>query len=122
MSAEFVWKVGAMESYPSHEGEENVVFNVHWTCNGTQWVTSSISGSVTSQSYSDSSIGVQSIPYVSGSAYTPYEELTEEQVLGWVFNQMVSGSRTSKADIEANVQSRINDKITPKVVINPLPW
>lgn len=122
MSAEFTWKVGLMESYPAHEGAENVVFNVHWTCVGDQVVTSSFSGSVVSQSYVESSIGVQSIPFVSGSAYTPYSDLMESQVLGWVYDQMLSGSRTSKSEIESNLQRRIDDKITPKVETKPLPW
>ena len=52
----------------------------------------------------------------SGS-FTPYEDLTQEQVLDWCYANGVD-----KNAIEANVTQQINDQINPPVVTLPLPW
>jgi len=50
-------------------------------------------------------------------AFTPYDDLTQEQVLGWCYANGVD-----KTAIEANVTQQINDQINPPVVTLPLPW
>lgn len=52
----------------------------------------------------------------SGS-FTPYEDLTQEQVLGWCYENGVD-----KNAIEANVTLQIQNQIDPPVVTLPLPW
>ena len=52
----------------------------------------------------------------SGS-FTPYNELTEQQVLDWCFANGVD-----KTAIEANVSLQIQNQINPPVVVLPLPW
>ena len=49
--------------------------------------------------------------------FTPYPDLTQDQVLGWCFSNGVDQSA-----IEANVTQQINDQINPPVVAPPLPW
>ncbi len=49
--------------------------------------------------------------------FTPYEDLTQDQVLGWCFANGVD-----QAAIEANVTQQINDQINPPVIAPPLPW
>jgi len=112
MSANFTWKVGLLESYPQQDGFNDVVFSVHWTCSGEETV-----GETT---YNASSIGVSNVKFNSGS-FTPYADLTEEQVLEWTFSEM-SSSNSPKENVENGVQSQIDDLITPKVEKLPLPW
>jgi len=50
-------------------------------------------------------------------AFTPYDDLTQEQVLGWCYANGVD-----QAAIEANVTQQINDQINPPVIALPLPW
>jgi hypothetical protein len=52
----------------------------------------------------------------SGS-FTAYPDLTEAQILGWVF-----ASGVDQAAIEANVTAQIENQINPPVVALPLPW
>lgn len=104
-----VWNISAMSCYPQAEGETDVVFIVHWQCNGTQE-----QGGKTYCGYAYSSCGVT---YVAGTPYTPYADLTQDQVLGWVW-----ASGVDKAGTEAAVQNQINDAINPPVVTPPLPW
>ena len=52
----------------------------------------------------------------SGS-FTPYDQLTEAQVLQWCYANGVD-----KNAIEANVTLQIENQINPPVVTLPLPW
>ena len=50
-------------------------------------------------------------------SFTPYPDLTQEQVLSWCFANGVD-----KSAIEANVSLQIQNQINPPVVSLPLPW
>jgi hypothetical protein len=52
-----------------------------------------------------------------GPDFIPYDELTQEIVLNWIWNSGVSKEAT-----EANVQQQIDNKINPPIVSPPLPW
>jgi len=98
------WTVTAMNCYPQEGGNTDVVFTVHWTCAG---VDGDYAGSVYSTT---------SVPTPEGS-FTPYANLTQEQVLGWVWANGVDKDAT-----EAAVQQQIQNQINPPVVTPPLPW
>jgi hypothetical protein len=56
------------------------------------------------------------VPAPTGT-FTPYADLTQEQVLGWIWANGVDQTAT-----EAAVQSQINNQINPPVLnLNP-PW
>ena len=103
------WDVTAMDCYPQEDGHTDVVFTVHWTCTGTQ-----ASGGNT---YTASVYSTCAVPAPTGSAFTPYSQLTEQQVLGWIW-----ASGVDKAATEAAVQQQIANQINPPVVTPPLPW
>lgn len=105
MSTTFNWTVTAMNCYPQADGETDVVFTVHWTCAGTDGT------------YSSSVYNTQAVTYTAGSPYTPYADLTQDQVLGWIW-----AAGVDKAATEAAVQQMIDNQINPPVVTPPLPW
>jgi hypothetical protein len=107
MATTYTWTVMQMDCYPEEAGETDVVFNVYWTLTGTE---AGFSGNV---------YGSQGVPAPSGSGFTPYADLTETQVIGWV--QSAMGAEVV-AGYEANVAQQINDQIVPPVVTPPLPW
>jgi hypothetical protein len=74
-----------------------------------------LSGSV----YNSRLYGTTGVQYHSGSAFIPYDQLTENVVLGWTFDSMGSGS---KANIEKGAVSSLYTQINPPVVQPPLPW
>jgi hypothetical protein len=82
----------------------DVVITADWRCNGSQ------------ESFSGTCYGSTSFAPPSGS-FTPYEDLTEAQVLDWCFSNGVD----QKA-IEANVTQQIENQINPPVIAPPLPW
>ena len=101
---QITWTVTTMNCYPTVGSETDVVFTVHWTCSGTD-------GTYTSSVYSTCSV-----PSPTGT-FTPYADLTQEQVLGWIWDNGVDKDAT-----EAAVQQQIDNQINPPVVTLPLPW
>ena len=103
------WSITAMDCYPQEDGHTDVVFVAHWTCSGSQ--------TASGQTYNGSVYSTCGVPAPTGSAFTPYDQLTEQQVLGWIWANGVDKTAT-----EAAVQQQINNQINPPVVTPPLPW
>lgn len=109
MSATIVWNISQLDCLPqSPEGQDYVV-TAHWQCNGSE-----VSGEAT---YSGSTYGTASFSVVQGESFTPYADLTLDQVLGWCWTNGVD-----KAANEAAVQQQIDNQINPPIVSPPLPW
>jgi hypothetical protein len=104
MATTYTWKVTAMNCYPQEGGNTDVVFTVHWTCFG-------VNGDYSSSVYSTCSV-----PTPTGS-FTPYAQLTQSQVLGWIYANGVDQTAT-----EAVVEQQIQNQTNPPVVTPPLPW
>jgi hypothetical protein len=98
------WIIERLLVKPTEGTYSDVVITADWRCNGTQ------------DNYSGTCYGSASFQPPSGS-FTPYEDLTQEQVLGWCY-----ASGVDKTAIEANVTAQINDQINPPVIAPPLPW
>ena len=105
MSATITWTITAMDAYPQAEGQTDVVFTVHWTCSGVQ------------DTYNASVYSTCGVTYSAGTPYTPYAQLTQDQVLGWIW-----AGGVDKAATEAAVNLQIANLINPPVVQPPLPW
>jgi hypothetical protein len=52
-----------------------------------------------------------------GTSFIPYQDLTLDIVLGWIWANGVD-----KAATEAAVQTQIDNLINPPVITPPLPW
>ena len=105
MTTTYTWLVEYMSCYPQAEGETDVVFVVGWRCNATD-------GTFNATQY-----GTVSVTYVAGDPYTPYADLTEVQVQGWVWANGVD-----QAAVEAALDTNIANQVNPPVVNPPLPW
>lgn len=104
MAATITWTVTQMDCYPQVQQETDVVFTVHWTCSGVQ------------DEFTSSVYSTCSLPLPEGQ-FTPYNQLTQDQVLGWIWANGVD-----KAATEAAVQQQIDNLINPPVITPPLPW
>lgn len=107
MSIVTTWVIEQMNCYFAHEGQTNVVFNVHWRVNAAD-------GTYTATSY-----GTVGVTYNSETPFTPHADLTEAQVVGWV--QSAMGAEQAAA-IEFNLAKSIADQMDPPVVSPALPW
>ena len=99
------WIIERLLVKPTEGTLTDVVITADWRCNGSQ------------DQYSGTCYGSCSFQPPSGSGFTKYEDLTQDQVLSWCFSNGVDQSA-----IEANVTQQINDQINPPVIAPPLPW
>lgn len=96
-----IWSVNKLE-VTTYEGLTNVVMSVGWSVSDTQQgITETFSG-----------VTLVEPP---GDNFTPYDQLTEAQVLEWVYKKV------SQPGTEAIVTQRIQEKIAP-TIDPPLPW
>ena len=107
-----LWLIERLLVKPTEGSLTDVVITADWRCNGTETTGSGD----TEKSYSGTCYGSCSFAPPSGS-FTPYEDLTQDQVLQWCYENGVD-----KTAIEANVTLQIANQINPPVVSLPLPW
>lgn len=104
MSATITWVIEWMQCKPTEGDLTDVVITAGWRCNGVDG------------NYAATVYGTCSFPQP-GDPFTPYADLTEQQVLGWCWANGVDKTAT-----EANIQTQIDNQINPPVVTPPLPW
>jgi len=109
MPATFNWNISQLDCIPDVDGKQDYVVTAHWQCNGSE---ESGGQTYTSQIYGTSSFQVDP-----GPDYIPYDQLTQEIVLNWVW-----ASGIDKDATEAAVQKQIDNEINPPVISPPLPW
>lgn len=110
------WKVTNLDCYPTYKDHSDVVFTVHWDCLGKIVVST---GSLSGSTFNSRLYGTTGVQYHSGSSFIPYDQLTQNDVLGWTFDSMGS---SSKASIEAGTIASLYTQINPPVIQPPLPW
>ncbi len=98
------WIIERLLCKPTEGSLTDVVITADWRCNGSQ------------DQYSGTCYGSCSFQPPSGD-FTPYEDLTQDQVLGWCYANGVD-----QTAIEANVSLQIENQINPPVIAPPLPW
>ena len=101
MAITYKWDIPQMNAHIQAEGEDNVIYTVHWRYTGSEE-----SGGKT---YSSTQIGTQSYTYVAGDPFVPYAdtEAFEAVVIGWL-----EGSLDVPA-MQASIAATIATEITP---------
>lgn len=107
MSNTYNWVISQLDAYPQHEGHTDVVMTIHWRRQATDGT------------YSADIYGSQAVTLDAEAPFTPYADLTEAQVIGWLENAM--GAETLAAQVTA-LDQQIENQINPPVVRPPLPW
>ena len=97
------WSVNQMDRYISHEDNDDVVYNLHWDCIAEQ------------DGQHHRVYGAQSLDLENLDEFTPYSDLTEEQVMGWLMDAL------DVEDIEAGCQAGLDQKLNPVKAVG-LPW
>ena len=98
------WIIERLLVKPTEGSLTDVVITADWRCNGTD-------GTYSGTCYGSASFAPPT------ENFTPYPDLTEQQVLGWCWSNGVD-----KTAIEANVTQQIENQINPPVIAPPLPW
>tara|TARA_R110002153_G_scaffold89776_1_gene219607 strand:- start:2 stop:370 length:369 start_codon:yes stop_codon:yes gene_type:complete len=101
MAITYKWTINQMNAHIEADGEQNVIFTVHWTYSGSE--------EVGGKTYYASSIGAQGFTYKAGEPFVPYAdtEAFEAIVIGWLEGVLDVPS------MEAGMAAQIQKEITP---------
>jgi len=105
MSTVITWNILQLDCLPQAPEGADYVVTAHWQCVG-------VDGEYSGRTYSTCGFSV-----TQGPTFTPYPDLTQEQVLGWCWANGVD-----KDSAEAAVAQQIENQINPPIVTPPLPW
>lgn len=107
MATNFTWTIDAM--YTLQTPDPNYVVNVIWTLTGVDGeFTASIGGNTVFDSNQS-------------STFIPYNELTQDIVIGWVqANLGEQGIANYEANVNGQIASKQNPPVSPENT--PLPW
>lgn len=96
------WICDSVNVYPQKEEYNDVVFEISWTLTGTDedGVTAKSTGR--HELYTDIIVD-----------FVPFEDLTQEQVIGWMHAEM--GEEVIN-EIKAKITNRINEQISPSYI------
>jgi hypothetical protein len=108
MSATITWVIEWMQTTPTTATPPETVLTAGWRCNGAE--------TANAVDYTATVYSTCSFPMPEGT-FTPYDQLTQDQVLGWCWANGVDKDAT-----EAAVQTNIDNQINPPTIQPPLPW
>jgi len=100
MAIETTWHIANLE----HRTDDGGVVVAHWRVNA-------VDGEHSASAYGTASF----IPDPTASGFVPFEQLTEETVLGWVKAELNTG------EIEQALANKLNEKLNP-TVMSGIPW
>jgi hypothetical protein len=104
----FEWNCRTVDVYPTEGEYTDVVYNVHWIVTGT-----SDQVDPEGNAYTSTSIGTQILDTSTITDFIPFADLTNAEVVQWTKDTM----GTEQVDeIEAGIESSINEEINPTSV------
>jgi len=102
----YTWNNKTVDTYPSLEGNTDVIFNVHWRLTGQDE-----DGNV------GSAYGTQSLETSDLSNFTAFADITEEDINGWVETALGEEKVTGlKASIDAQIAEQVNPTVVTKTI------
>lgn len=106
----YVWTINYMDTKPSEDGLTNVVVSCQWGLSGTD-------GTYTASNY-----GYTNFAAPQAGDFTAYANLTQDQVLGWVWSAPSENGGVDKTKAEEGIASQIEQQKNPPTVVLPNPW
>jgi len=103
----YTWQFTALDVYPTYQGLANAVYSVHWRLTGNDGT-----------GHTAISYGTQQLGAIDPQNFTPFANLTANQVQGWVETQMGSEFTRTKSDLD----QRISEQVAPSRQTKLPPW
>ena len=107
MSNTYTWVISQLDCYPQEDTYTDVVFTVHWRRQATD-------GTHHADVY-----GSQSVTLDPDAPFTPYADLTQADVEGWLEDAM---GAERVAEMDTALDTQIENQINPPVIRPNLPW
>ena len=108
MATTYEWNCKTVDVYPTEGEYTDVVYNVHWIVTGVSDQTDP-----DGNAYQSNAIGTQVLDTSVITDFIPIEDLTNEEVVAWTKSAM---GEEEVLSIEASIESRIQEEITPTSV------
>jgi hypothetical protein len=108
MTIEYTWEISQLEGPKSQDGLQDVVTTVHWRLNADD-----------GQGHTASRYGTADMGAVDPAQFTPFADLTQQQVIVWVENAL--GAPEVEA-IKTRLANDIAEQINPPTFSKPAPW
>lgn len=102
------WYINAMDCKPQDGDLTDFVVVVHWTRNAKEIIND--------VEYFASVYGTQSFSAEDVTDFIPYDQLTYEDVCGWLDGSM------DVAALDLNLDQQIENQVNPPIVTPPLPF
>jgi hypothetical protein len=104
MATTYFWTINEMLTYPTYEGYENYINQIKWKYSAIneEGIIVYLFGQTNFNNLTEN--------------YTPYSEITEEEVIGWL---------NSDPEIQYyrdNLDRQMLEKLYPLIQTLPLPW
>jgi len=97
MTTTTTWKITQTDYTISENGLTNVIYCLHWTCSGTDGT------------YNGSVYSTQGVTYTVGSPFTPYDEVTQTMMVGWLQDAMgTEAVAATEAAVAAQIEAQKN--------------
>lgn len=112
---EYTWKIKGLTKQNTND-LDNIIIGTRWTVTGTN--EDGITGEFQGATPFD-------LVTVDPNNFTPFEQLTETQVLGWIQNKVSGSSPTSYWDhISERINKQIEEKANVRIQVEEteLPW
>jgi hypothetical protein len=112
MANTYAWDCKTVDCYPTKDSKSDVVYNVNWRLNAT-----SDQNDPEGNPYAASVYGTQSVSTDDLSNFTPFADLTNAIVTGWVETVMGADEVASmKSGLDANITEQITPTTETKTV------
>ena len=109
MAISYSWNVSTVDTYPTHNSESDVVYNVHWRLTATDDANNDADGNPQTASV----YGSQAVDTSDLSSFTAFADLTASDVQGWVETALGADEVT---EMKTGLDATIAEKVTPTSV------
>ncbi len=113
MAIGYTWDVSTVDTYPTLDGNADVVYNVHWRLTAEDDANQDADGN----NWTATSYGTQSVDTTDITDFTAFADLTASDVQGWVEAAMGADEVTS---LKAGLDAQISEKVSPSSVTKTL--
>jgi hypothetical protein len=113
MAISYSWNVSTVDTYPTHNSQSDVVYNVHWRLTATDDTNKDSDGN----NWTAEVYGTQAVDTSDLSSFTAFADLTASNVQGWVETALGADTVTAmKASLDASIAAKITPTSVTKTI------
>ena len=105
MANTYHWKINQLDAKIEQDGLQNVIYTIHWEFRAI---------ADSEEPITSNAVGSQIVHYNEGDPFIPYDQLTKDDVVGWLENLLDVESLKSNLDSQINkIQNPTDEYLHP---------